>query len=487
MKANLPYTIHRHCTVSDEDDGKIWMIGGITTSVGTRSGVYYYTPSENTWTKHSDMNSASPDPACGIIKRANGDRWLLVVKGSRGKAVIRYDLTNDEGWTYISDLWENKNKYYGHMVTLNPYAPLLLGSSTAKHGTSLRNFWEFNFDNNVFEDGYYYLQNEMVWSYWTTVERSKLHRNLQNCLGFLTYAAVGWGGRTNSGWDYRHTWSVMLRKRNLFGQAKLPVSCHGKIPNLGPGKLQAGVTAIGYTIYVCGGHQYGGSWEATCYWLYTNYFQPGWNSLTSMPVARGHFNFITYAGGAFAIAGYNNEGALNRVDRYSYPGGWKQIASTPIYVHRQCSVADEGYNNIYMMGGNNGTTIMSNAYRYEVNTNRWITISSLLWVVENGGCAVMTRRANGHRIIVLVGNNEHRSQYFDLSTGGGWYSWKSSLHHQYYTRIVSVSLTESYEVNYFKANTEIINVTCLYIYMNITCVIIISIGYIQYIDCIVFI
>ena len=86
------------------------MLGGHTTYVGDRSGVYYYSPSENTWTKHSDMDTVNLDPACGIIKRANGDRWLLVVKGHRGSAVIRYDLTNNEGWTHISNLWSNQNK-----------------------------------------------------------------------------------------------------------------------------------------------------------------------------------------------------------------------------------------------------------------------------------------------------------------------------------------------------------------------------------------
>ena len=443
-KATLPYKNYRHCKVSDEDDDKIWMIGGHTINVGDRSDVFYYTPSTNTWTKHSDMNSVSIDPACGIIKRANGDKWLLVVKGHRGSAVIRYDLTNNEGWTHISNLWSNYKKYYGMMVMLNPYAPLLLGSSTQTHGTSLRNFWEFNFDNNQFEDGYYYLQHEMLFGYWTTVDRDKLHRNLQNCLGFLTYVAVGWGGRTTSGSDYRTEWSVMLRKRSSSGQGKLPVSCHGQIPYLSPGKLEAGVTAIGYVLYVCGGYRYGHSYEATCHSLDTNSLTPSWSTITSMPVSRGYFNFITYGGGAFAIAGYNGS-PLNRVDRYTSEG-WRQMSNTPIYVHRQCSVADEGHNNIYMMGGNNGSHVMTNAYRYEVNTNRWITISSLRWVIQNGGCAVITRRANGHRIIVLAGNNEHRRQYFDLSTGGGWYDLSNSLHNQYYTKMVSISLTESYEV-----------------------------------------
>ena len=432
--------------VADEKDGRLWIVGGYTTNVGNRNEVYYYTPSTNTWIKHSDMNSASIDPACSILERANGSRWLLVVKAHQGSAVIRFDLTLGYGWLHISNLWSNYYKYYGRLVSLNPYSPLLLGSSTQKHSKSIRNFWEFNFDNNIFEDGYYFLQNEMYMGYWTTVDRGKMHRNLQPCLGFPTYAAVGWGGITTSGSDFRTSVSVMLRHRYSSGQQKRPVSCHNKIPSLSPGKKQHGMTAIGYMLYVCGGFKYGHSTEANCHQLDTNSDSPSWSTMTGMPIARAYFDFVTYAGAAFAIAGHDG-GALNRVDRYTPSEGWKQVASTPIPNHRYCGVADESYNYIYILGGDNGAEILSTAYRYQVSSNAWQGFTSLAWVNKDGACAIMNRKGDGHRIMVLYGNDEHRSQYYDLTSSSGWHSWTDAIHHQRFTTIVSISPTESYEVS----------------------------------------
>ena len=447
-KSNLPYKVHRHCTVVDEKDKMIWLVGGHTSNYGNRKEVYYYTPNNDTWTKHSDMNSASVDPSCSILERANGSRWLLVVKGHQGSAVIRFDMTLGYGWLHISNLWSNQAKYYGKIVTLNPYSPLLLGSHTQKHGNSIRNFWEFNFNNNIFEDGYYFLQNEMHNGYWTTVNRGTMFRNLQPCLGFPTYAAVGWGGRTTSGSDYRTTVSVMLRQRKSSGQQKKPVSCHSKIPSLSPGKMNHGMTAIGYVLYVCGGYRYGHTYDANCHELDTNAESPSWSSMAAMPVARGFFQFVTYAGAAFAIAGYNGA-VINRVDRYTPERGWVQVANTPLVNHRHCAVADEGYNNIYMLGGHNGGSVLSNTYRYQVNNDNWYGFTSLAWVVHNGACTTMYRKGDGHRLMVLYGNNEHRSQYYDLTTNSGWHGWTGAIHHQYQTRIVSLSPTESYEVGTF--------------------------------------
>ena len=96
QKANLPYTNHRQCGLADEEDDKIWMIGGHTCGAGDRNEVYYYTVSSNAWTFHSHMygSQTSIDPACGIIRRKTGEKWLIVVRGGRSEAVTYYDLTN---------------------------------------------------------------------------------------------------------------------------------------------------------------------------------------------------------------------------------------------------------------------------------------------------------------------------------------------------------------------------------------------------------
>ena len=79
------------------------------------------------------------------------------------------------------------------MVTLDPFAPLLIGSGSQMHGTSLRNFWGFNLVNDAFEDGNYYLQNELAMGSVATFNRTKHYKALENCMALKTYVAVGWG------------------------------------------------------------------------------------------------------------------------------------------------------------------------------------------------------------------------------------------------------------------------------------------------------
>ena len=448
-KATLPYATHRHCSVADEESGFLWMIGGNTASVGDRSEVHFYTVSKNTWTHHSNMNSASIDPACGIVKRNNGDKWLLIVKAHQGSAVIYYDLTNSVGWTHLSNLWNNYNAYQMMMVTLDPYTPFLVGSGSYVHGNSLRNFWEFNYLNSAFEDGYYYLQNEHVYGYVASLNKTKHNRALQNCMAIRTYVAVGWGGNS-----FSTAWSVMLRKRIQSGNNKLPLSCHGIIPLLSPGKTEVGVTAVGYWLLVCGGQQKGASsMESQCHKLNTqnNEGTAAWTDMDAMPVARGLFEFVTYANAAYAVGGRTITSIYSRmarVDRWT-KAGWTQMSDMPTAMIAHCAVSDEGYNSIFVLGGYvGGKGNSKTAYRYKVDQDEWVALQPLQWGVRMGGCAIMTRKGNGHRIMLLVGNSDtsHRTQYYDLTTDSGWHTWTDSIYYQQATTLVSLTPTESYEV-----------------------------------------
>ena len=450
-KADMPIKNHRHCAVADEEGGKIYMIGGNTCHVGERNEVYEYTVSTNVWVQHSTLlwGQTTIDPACNIIVKPNGDKWLLLVRGHKSEAVHYYDLTNNVGWTHVANLYGNYNQYFMQIVSLDKYTALMLGSHSQRHGTSLKNFFEFNHETNRFEDGYYYLQNEMLLGAWTTVKRSGYYSALQNCVSERKYAAVGWGGHTSSGSDYPHYWSIMLKDRLTTGDPHKPATCHRKIPNLSPGKVQPGVTAVDYLLLVCGGKQYGGSHESTCHQLDTNSDSPSWTTMASMPSINAYFEFLTFSDAAFAIGGHNGVGDISRVDRWTITNGWQAVAGYPIATHRHCSVADEGNNRIYSMGGSGRR---GNSYYYQVSTNSWHGMPGLYWGAQDMACTIIRRRSNGHKILILTGNWEIRSQWIDLTNyetnaaSASWQPWVDQISHTQFSTSVSLSEYESYLV-----------------------------------------
>ena len=448
-KANLPFPNHRHCAVVDDEDGKIWMIGGHECGVGDKMQVYYYTVSSNIWTHHSNLisNQAVIDPSCGIITKTTGEKWLLVVKGQRTEAVIYYDLTNQNSWNHASNLFGNGKQYHMRMITLNPYSAFIVGSYSTRHGTSLKNILEFNQETNNFEDKYYYLLNEMYLGYWTTVKKSKNYKALQDCVSIREYAAVCWGGHTTSSSTYPATWSILLRDRLREGDPHLPATCHEKIPDLSPGRFRPGVTAVDYKLIVCGGQFYGGGYESSCFYLDTNKYSPVWNTMENMLTPRGLFELTTYGDAAFAIAGWNRVN-LRQVDRWTEKEGWVKMSDYPIATHRHCAVPDPGYDKIYSFGGSGRD---NRSYAYIVSADTWTAMPSLYWGANNIACGIIRRRSTGNKIIVLVGDGYSQTQYFDLTVyeangSGEWNSYANPQYYSYYSTIVTLTPYESYEV-----------------------------------------
>lgn len=458
-RANMPIKTHRHCAVADEEDGKIYVLGGNICHVGDTNKAYVYTIETNTWAEHSTFlwGHTVIDPACNIITKPDGVKWLLMVRGHHNHAIHYYDLTNNDGWYHASDLYGNYNQYYMKIVTLDKYTALMLGSHSQRYGTSLRNFYEFNQVTNRFEDYYYYLQNEMLLSAWTTVSRQRLFDTLANCVSERKYVAVGWGGHTSNGADYPPHWSVMLKDRLTSGDPHKPATCHRKIPDLSPGKYAPGVTSIGYLLIVCGGNRYGHGQEATCHQLDTNSDSPSWSTMASMPVSRGYFEFVTFSDAAYAIGGYNG-GVHSRMDRWTVTQGWETAAGYPIATYRHCAVADESNNRIYSMGGSGRRT---NVYAYRVNQNSWLTMPSLYWGAENTACTIIRRKANGHKIMILTGNWEIRTQWIDLTNyeagaSVSWQPWVTPIFHTHYSTMVALSDYENYQVNMIKLDLKLL-------------------------------
>ena len=454
-KADLPYSNHRFCAVADEEDDKIWMIGGSEIGVGDKMGVYYFTVSTNLWTFHSDLfkRQTVMDSACGIVYRRTKEKMLLVVRGGLADAVIYFDLTNNLGWNLAATLFNNLNQRFMRMITLTPYNAFIVGGNSGRYGNSLKNIFEFNHDTTNFEDNYYYLQNEMHNSAWTTVKKSNNYKALQDCTSIREYAAVCWGGRNESTVAYTETWSVILRSRSRPWEPHLPGTCHLKLSNLSPGRVLHGVTAVNYDLIVCGGNLIEEPHAvSSCYILNTNENNPEWYTMASMPIARRVFGFVTFGDAAFAIAGFNTN-YISQVDRWTKSKGWKSMASYPIQIARFCAVADHGYDQIYGMGGRTDPYgYNTNAvYAYRVSKDQWASMPSLLDARSDIGCSIIRRRTTGNRMITVVGGGSNSIQYFDLTayetnSNVKWVRGPTAAYTSSATRIESLTPYESLEV-----------------------------------------
>ena len=163
------------------------------------------------------------------------------------------------------------------------------------------------------------------------------------------------------------------------------------------------------------------------------------------PFSRAYFEFVTYGGAAYAIAGHNG-GEHNKVDRWTEKEGWVTMANYPQVMHRGCCVADEGNDRIYCMGG----YYHRNAYQYIVSTNTWQSMSwdsSMYYSSYDIGCAIITNKGNGNRLIVAAGSHRSSTQYIDITAGGQWKS-SDGLTSWNRGRLISVSPYEAYMVSH---------------------------------------
>jgi hypothetical protein len=422
-RTSMPVGLYRHCGVLDSQFNNFWILGGLTCSEGS-AGVYRYFISNNSWTAHSTLPWTTTDTSCGIIKKTNGARWLLAVGGGIGAGAVAYlDLTynNSTLWRTVSSFFQNMQTWRMTLITPNPYSALLIGGNSQRFGVNLRNFWNFNQKNNVFEDSTYFLSNEMYQSAWAMTQKS--YKSLQSCFTYVTYAAAGFGSGSFSA-----QWDVLLRSRTMGGDPKLPARCDNGIPDLVPARHNLGITSVGYRLIVCGGYQPGQPTVNLCYWLDTSSSSPIWSSMAPMLIARNNFLLVTYGDAVYAIGGCSTPlPNTNQVDRWTQSKGWVNMANYPnINIYAYCAVADEGYDAIYVTGGvfcanGNGCWQYGNVYKYIVSTDTWVGFNGLPWSRQYHGCGIIRRRTDNHRMIIVVGHDwGSEIVWFNLSTNQGW-------------------------------------------------------------------
>ena len=63
--------------------------------------------------------------------------------------------------------------------------------------------------------------------------------------------AVGWGGHNSDGTSYPPEFNIITKD---------VVSCTNHLIDNLPGRINSGITSVGYLLLVCGGRHWGGSW-----------------------------------------------------------------------------------------------------------------------------------------------------------------------------------------------------------------------------------
>ena len=454
-KANIPYYIHYAGCVPDEENDRIWLFGGGEYGVGTRNYVYYYTVSSNSWHHHSSLPIANEDLSCQKILNKNDENMLICMFGNRGEGAYYYNLDQNSGWHHLSRLYNSYTQRTMRMIKFDPYNLALLSGYSNWFKQSLQNIFVYDIDSQSFKYKYNYLQIQGDGAWWATAPRNKDFRALSNCAAARTYAAVGWGGHTKHGHEYPKYWSVILHKKTL-GNPGVFHPCHQRaIPDLEPGRYVPGITSVGYKLMVCGGHEYSKSIESSCFYLDTNTPQesPSWIPMDNMLHPRAGFVFVSYGDIAYAMGG-RNEGSkygMRYVDRWTESKGWEVSTPLPKSLKDACGVADEGHNRIYHLAGSY-TSNSKNVYYYDVIKDTWSSLPSLPRSYTNAGCAIVKKKNNGNRQLIISGSYQSSSARFNLDKyeNGERISWGSMSTSQKSrgSRLVSLSLSEVLQVKF---------------------------------------
>jgi len=157
--ANMPYTNHRFCAVADEENDRIYMIGGSSTA--NRYQVRYYKVSTNSW--HSPVDKTTKyytyDCAAVIVgwPRSN-HRRIMIVYGRNSKTTNYMWLDPESSWSTTTA--SSFNTDFMKAVSLSKWEHYLMGGRTSSyHGDgSRRNWYVFNPHNTRFEDYGLYMQ-----------------------------------------------------------------------------------------------------------------------------------------------------------------------------------------------------------------------------------------------------------------------------------------------------------------------------------------
>ena len=181
--------IHKAAAVVDEDNSRVFILGG-RDYYYWRSEVYIYTPSSNSWSSITNYPESGMIAAT-IVKQNSGKRWLVAQSYSSSRRSYAWNIDDWNGWHHISTnpFYHNRRFFF---LSLTPYTAFGLGGETNINGISKQNFFAYSPENQRFEMQTKFLSGEHAYGYWTTARRDLTVLN--NCNAERTYVAVGYSG-----------------------------------------------------------------------------------------------------------------------------------------------------------------------------------------------------------------------------------------------------------------------------------------------------
>ena len=187
-RAGYPRVIHRHTSVVDEPNDRVFVLGG-NDNHHNRAEVYIYTFSSNSWSHHSNMPFSHVEVASTIIKQNNDERWLFIQRRDHVE-LYYYNLDTNSGWHHASNqIFKHSNN--AMMVSLTPYTTFIMGAWSNHKSNSRENFWVYNSERRKFESITRNVKVEHSRGYWTTSPKN--WTVFDSCRAERTYVAVGWG------------------------------------------------------------------------------------------------------------------------------------------------------------------------------------------------------------------------------------------------------------------------------------------------------
>ena len=328
------------------------------------------------------------------------------------------------------------------MIQFDPYSPVILSGYSGTYSYSTKNFLTYDIDSSAFWYTQRYLQNPGYMTAWTTAKSEKNYKALANCAATKTYVAVGYGTKR-----FDASWSIVMRQREKSDKSDLEM-CHKGLPNLTPGRNNAGITSVGYKLVVCGGYEtLAVEVLNTCMYLDTKKASPKWHSMESMLNKRRRFSLVSYGDVVMAIGGIEGTTELDKVERWSEGKGWEECSALPKGLKKTCAVADEGSGNIYVAGGHDGISFQTKVYVYHVYTDQWSLHSTMKYPQTSiCGITITTRQGDGHRQL-MVSLGRYASNYYDLTAESSTWSTAMTTTSTDVGNLVALSPSESVKVS----------------------------------------
>ena len=271
---------------------------------------------------------------------------------------------------------------------------------------------------------------------------------------FSSKLAIGAGGHTRySGAEYFNELQVVTDKVTVCGSHTIP-------PLVGRPQYRGGMAEIDGWLYVCGGKKHTEKLPtAACYKYDLKSGSASWLSAPSLPqnmyinqMMVSFENSIYVMGGEHhyeTIDSYGtvilNTKSLSTNYRFNHnTNSWVSMAGLWTALHRAGTCVDEEARRIWIFGGHSQHCCdRAKVFYYTVDKNSWTEHSNLPKVRPDSACGVVYTVLDSKMIMCVIAHEANSIYYWDFSTNTGWHHM-GNLRHSYNHHYMSMVVMDKY-------------------------------------------